>query len=118
MMLIGDDMDADVVTQPILIEHLVIEACGHLGFTIFVGQAGPHRVGLLQHLVRNEGVRILAVIPQFYLISRSFRCVVPASIWDTPFVPRHGYKPTRHPDAMDAKLGVLWEPTPVAYERT
>ena len=66
MVLVGDDVEADIVAQPVFVEDLVIEPRGDLRVAIFVGQAGAHRVGLVQHLGRDERVGVLAVVPQFH----------------------------------------------------
>jgi hypothetical protein len=66
MMLVGDDMDADIVAQAIFVEDLVIELRHDIRVAISVRQARPHRLGLFQHLVRHERVRVLAMVPQFH----------------------------------------------------
>src|SRR5579875_2460756 len=76
MMLVGDDVNAELVAQPIFVEDLVIKLRRDPGIAVLVRQAGPHRGGRFQHLVRNEWVRVLAVVPQFHKIS--FRRLRPA----------------------------------------
>ena len=66
MVLVGDDVEAEIVAQPVLVEDLVVQPRGDLRVAVAVGQAGAHRVGLLQHLVRHERVRVLAVVPQLH----------------------------------------------------
>ena len=67
MMLVGDDMEADIVAQPVFVEDLVIKPGGDLRVAVFVGQARPHRRGRVQHLGGDERIGVLAVVPQFHV---------------------------------------------------
>ncbi len=55
MMLVGDDVEADVVAKPVFVENLVVELRRDLRIAVFVRQAGAHRFGLVEHLRRDEG---------------------------------------------------------------
>jgi hypothetical protein len=66
MVLVCDDVDADVIAQAVLIEDLIVEPRSDLRVAILIRQAGPDRLGLFQDLVRDEGVGVLTVVPQFH----------------------------------------------------
>src|SRR5271154_5333248 len=66
MMLVGDDIEPDIVTQPVFVKDLVVEPGGDLRVAIFVGQAGAHRWRRIEHLGGDKGVGVLAMVPQFH----------------------------------------------------
>ena len=63
MVLDRDDVDAEIVAQQVLVEAFLEQIGGDLRVAIFVGQAGAHRVGAVEHLLRHKGIDVLAMIP-------------------------------------------------------
>jgi hypothetical protein len=63
MVLDRDDVDAELVAQQVLVEAFLEQIGGDLRVAVFVGQAGAHRLGAVEHLLRHERVDVLAMVP-------------------------------------------------------
>ena len=63
MMLVRDDVEPHLVAQPILVEAFLEQLRRGRRVAIAVGQAAAHRVDAVQHLLRDERIRVFAEIP-------------------------------------------------------
>jgi hypothetical protein len=71
MMLARRDVEAELVAEEILVEGFLEELGRDLGVAIFVGQAGPNRICAIEHVLGDEGIRVLAVKPGVHPLSLS-----------------------------------------------
>jgi hypothetical protein len=71
MVLARRDVEAELVAEEILVEGLLEELGRDLGVAIFVGQAGPNRICAIEHVLGDEGIRVLAVKPGVHPLSLS-----------------------------------------------
>ena len=62
-MLVGDDVEPDVVAEQVLVHALLEEPGGDGGITVCARQAATHGVGARQDVVRDERIRVLAQVP-------------------------------------------------------
>ena len=62
-MLDRDDVDPEIVAQEVLVEAFMEQIGGDLRVAISVRQAGAHRLGAVEHLLRHKGVDVLAMVP-------------------------------------------------------
>src|SRR6516225_5808398 len=69
MVLDRDDVDPELVAQQVLVEALLEQVRGNLRVTIFVGQAGAHRLRAVEDVLRYEGIDVLAMVPSLHLFS-------------------------------------------------
>jgi hypothetical protein len=63
MMLGRTDVKAHVVAQQILVDRFREQIGGNARVTVSIGQAGAHRVGRIEHLLRHVGIGDLAHPP-------------------------------------------------------
>jgi hypothetical protein len=63
MMLARGDVEAELVAKEVLVEGFLEQPGRDFGVAILVWQAGPHRIGGVEYLLRHKGVRVLAVKP-------------------------------------------------------
>ena len=63
MMLDRDDVDPEIVAQQMLVEAFMEQIGGDLRVAVSVRQAGAHRLGAVEHLLRHKGIDVLAMVP-------------------------------------------------------
>src|SRR5215831_16006469 len=61
-MLGGHDVEADVVSDKVFVQRLMIEIGGDLRVAVFVGQACAHGIGSIEHLLCDERISYLATV--------------------------------------------------------
>src|SRR5207249_10154329 len=66
MMLDRHDIDTEVVAQQMLVKTFLEQIGRDLGVAVLVGEAGAHRLGAVEHLLRHKGVDVLAMIPSLH----------------------------------------------------
>ena len=69
MMLDGQHVQAEVVAQQELVDHLLEQVGGDLRVAVAVGQAGAHGIRRVEHILRHEGIRHLALPPSVHRVS-------------------------------------------------
>ncbi len=56
-----------LVAQQMLVEAFLEQIGGNLRVAIFVRQAGAHRLGAVEHVLRHEGVDVFAMVPGLHV---------------------------------------------------
>ena len=81
MMLVRDDVEADLVAQPVFVEAFLEELRRGLRVAIAVRQVAAHRLDRVEHLLRDERVGVLAEIPGLhaYSLRKAATCCVKRS---------------------------------------
>ena len=66
MMLDGDDIDSLLVAQHELVKGFLEQVSSDLWITILIWQTGPDGIRTVEHVLWDEGIRVLVVIPGFH----------------------------------------------------
>ena len=66
MMLDGDNIDSPLVAQHELVKGFLEQVSSDLWVAILIRQAGPDGIGAIEHVLWDEGIRVLVMIPDFH----------------------------------------------------
>src|SRR5262249_51642088 len=67
-----DDIDPELVTQQMLVETLFEQIRRNFRVAISVGQTGPHRLRLVENVLRHKRIDVLAMVPSLHLCSPGY----------------------------------------------
>src|SRR5580704_9686572 len=68
MVLVRDDVEPDLVTQPVFVEAFLEQPRRSGGIAIAVRQAAAHRIDAVEHLLRDERIGVFAEIPGLHAL--------------------------------------------------
>jgi hypothetical protein len=68
MVLARGDVEPELVAQQVFVERFLEQLRRHLRVTVFVGQAGAHRIRRIEHVLGHEGIRVLAMKPGVHIL--------------------------------------------------